>query len=164
VRVRRLEAHEVELHRELRLRALGDAPGSFDETAVEAGARPLSYWEDLTRSVTEPGRHVMFLADEGPAPVGSTYGLLDRDRPGAGRVGGMWVAPASRRRGVGRLLLRAVFDWARERELTGLGLWAPARSPGAIALYSREGFRETGVRRPLASGSVLEIVAMECQL
>jgi GNAT superfamily N-acetyltransferase len=90
----------------------GDAPESFGETAVEVEARPTSYWEDLTRSVTEPGQ-----------------------------VGGMWVDPAWRRRGVGRLLLQAVFDWARGRELTRLGLWAPARSPAAIALYSRAGFR-----------------------
>ena len=76
----------------------------------------------------------------------------------------MWVDPAWRRRGVGRVLLQAVFDWARECELTRLGLWAPAQSPAAIALYSRAGFRETGVRRPLAPGSVLEIVEMECQL
>jgi len=76
-------------------------------------------------------------------PRRSTYGLLDRDRPGAGRVGGMWVAPASRRRGVGRLSCGGV-DWAASVELTGLGLWAPARSPGAIALYSREGFERPG--------------------
>ena len=55
----------------------GDAPESFGETAVEVEARPTSYWEDLTRSVTEPGR-----------------------------VGGMWVDPAWRRRGVGRLLYK----------------------------------------------------------
>ena len=97
----------MELRRELRLRALGDAPESFGETAAEAEARPTSYWEDLTRSVTEPGCHVMFLADEGRDPVGSAYGLLDRDRVQAGRVGGMWVDPAWRRRGVGRLLYKA---------------------------------------------------------
>ena len=164
VLVRRLEVHEVELHRDLRLRALGDAPESFGEAVAEAGARAPAYWEDLTRSVTEPGRHVMFLACEGQDPVGSTYGLLDQDRIDAGRVGGMWVDPAWRRRGVGRLLLQAVFAWARDQGLNRLGLWAPARSPAAIALYSRAGFRATGVRRPLAPGSALKIVEMECPL
>ena len=109
VLVRRLEAHEAALHRDLRLRALGDAPESFGETVAEAAARAPAYWEDLTRSVTEPGRHVMFLTCEGQDPVGS-------------------------------------------------------RSPAAIALYSRAGFRETGTRRPLAPGSRLEIVEMGCPL
>jgi hypothetical protein len=92
--IRPLQPHEVTLHRELRLQALQDAPDSFGATFADAEAQPLSYWEALTRSVTEPGHHVMFLACEGETMCGSTYGLLDRERSDAGRVGGMWVAPA----------------------------------------------------------------------
>jgi len=51
----------MNLHRDLRLRALRDAPDSFGETYADADARPSSYWEDLTRSVTERGHHAMFL-------------------------------------------------------------------------------------------------------
>jgi hypothetical protein len=80
MRLRRLEPHEVSLHRELRLRALREAPDSFGETFADVVARPSSYWEDLTRSVTEPGRHVMFLAYAGSDVVGSTYGPLDQDQ------------------------------------------------------------------------------------
>ncbi len=90
VQIRVLKSHEVDLHRELRLRALRDSPDSFGETSADAAARPAPYWEELTRSVTEPGRHVMFLAYEGERDVlGSTYGLLDQARAGRGRVGGM---------------------------------------------------------------------------
>jgi len=138
--LRRLEPHEVSLHRELRLRALQEAPDSFGETFADVAARPLPYWENLTRSVTESGRHVMFLAYEGSDVVGSTYGLLDSENE-AGRVGGMWVEPAWRRRGVGRALLHEVFSGAREHKLRRLGLWAPAHSPTALALYSQAGFR-----------------------
>jgi|SRR5882724_7039575 len=67
-----------------------------------------SYWEDLTRSVTESGRQVMVLAYEGNDVLGSAYGLRDRDRSEMGRVGGMWVESAWRRRGVGRALLENV--------------------------------------------------------
>ena len=159
--LRRLAPHETNLHRDLRLRALRDAPDSFGETVADAEARPTSYWEDLTRSVTEPGRHVMFLACEGTHVLGSTYGLLDRDRSAAGRVGGLWVEPAWRRRGVGRALLQEVFRWARERGLSRLALWAPAHSPAALALYTQAGFRETGTRRPLPMNPALQIVEME---
>src|SRR5262249_12003664 len=115
VKIRRLEPYEIALHRDIRLRALRDAPDSFAETAAEAEARPASYWEELTRSVTEPGRHVMFLACEGDAIHGSTYGLRDPENGDAGRVGGTWVAASRRRQGVGKALLQAVFFWARER-------------------------------------------------
>ena len=111
--IRTLEPHEVSFHRELRIRVLTDSPDSFTETASEVAARPRSYWDDLTRSVTEPNRHVMFVAFEGDAAVGTTYGILDHERSDAGRVGGMWVEPSQRGRGVGRALLGAVLAWAR---------------------------------------------------
>ena len=133
--LRRLEPHEVGLHRELRLRALREAPDSFGETFAGAAARPSSYWEDLTRSVSESVRHVMFLAYEGNDVLGSTYGLLDRDRRDRGRVGGMWVDPAWRRRGVGRALLQEVFSWAREHGLSQLGLWAPSHLTGGALVF-----------------------------
>jgi GNAT superfamily N-acetyltransferase len=162
--VRTLKPHEMTLHRELRLRALRDSPDSFGETWADAAARPASYWENLTRSVTGPGPHVMFLASEGDQLIGSAYGLLDRERADAGRVGGMWVEPAWRRRGVGCALLQEIVGWARERGLRRLSLWAPAHSPAALSLYRHAGFRETGTRRPLPTDPALQIVEMESPL
>ena len=162
--IRTLEPQEVSFHRELRIRVLRDSPDSFRETASEAEARPRSYWEDLTRSVTEPNRHVMFLAFEGDTIVGTTYGLLDHERNDAGRVGGMWVAPSQRRRGVGRALLAAVLVWARERGLKRVGLWAPVSEPAALALYSRAGFKGTGRQRPMPGNADLQISEMEIEL
>jgi GNAT superfamily N-acetyltransferase len=162
--VRPLEPHEVNFHRELRIRVLGDSPDSFGETASEAEARPRSYWEELTRSVTEPNRHVMFVAFEGNAVVGTTYGLLDKERKDTGRVGGMWVEATQRRRGVGRALLAAVLGWARTRGLKHVGLWAPASEPAAVALYSGAGFKGTGRQRPLPTNANLHIIEMEIEL
>ena len=154
----------MNLHRDIRLQALRDAPDAFGTIASEAEARPLSYWEDLTRAVTEPGQQVMCLACEGDTVLGCTYGLLDRDRREVGRVGGMWVTPAARRQGVGRALLQAVMAWARGRHLQRLELWAPAHSPAAVALYQQAGFRETGQRKPLPTIPALQIIEMACEL
>jgi GNAT superfamily N-acetyltransferase len=162
--IRTLEPHEVDLHREVRLWALADAPEAFGVVVAEVEAQPMSYWEDLTRAVTGPGGQVMFLACEDDTVLGSAYGLRDRDRREAGRVGGMWVAPAARRRGVGRALLHAVMAWACGRQLTHLGLWAPAHSPAAVALYRQAGFCETGRRGPLPNHPTLEIIEMVCEL
>jgi GNAT superfamily N-acetyltransferase len=159
--LRRLQPHETNLHRDLRLRALQDAPDSFGETFADVAARPDSYWEQFTRSVTDAGPHVMFLAYEDNHVLGSIYGTVDRERTAAGRVGGTWIDPAWRRRGVGGALLQAVFGWARERGLIRLGLWAPAHNPAALALYGRAGFRETGNHRPLPTNPALQIVEME---
>lgn len=164
VTIRRLEQWEIALHRDVRLRALRDAPDAFGETAAEAEARPQSYWEDLTQSVTQPGRHVMFLACEGNAIYGSIYGTRDRESLGAARVGGTWVEPARRRQGIGKALLQAVISWARAERLSHLRLWAPAASDGALALYRQAGFNATGNRRPLPTNVTLQILELECKL
>ena len=164
MRIRRLESHEVDLHRDIRLRALRNAPDVFGEAAAEAEARPFSYWEDLTRSVTEPGRNVMFIACEGDTSWGSTYGLRDRENGNAGRIGGTWVAPAHRRQGVGRALLQAVFSWGREHGFDRLRLWAPAASTAALALYHQAGFADTGHRRSLPTNAAVQLVELECKL
>ncbi|HJY76068.1 MAG TPA: GNAT family N-acetyltransferase [Burkholderiales bacterium] len=131
---------------------------------AEVEARPASYWEELTRSVTEPGRHVMFVACEGDAVRGSIYGLRDAEGSAAGRVGGSWVEPPYRRRGIGNALLRAVISWARVERLELLRLWAPAASAGALAFYRQAGFSETGQRRPLPTNAALEVVELQCRL
>ena len=164
IQTRRLKPDEVELHRDLRLRALGDSPGSFGETLVEAAQRPTTYWEDLTRSVTEPGGHAMFIAFEGDAPIGSAYGLRDQERNDGGRIGGMWVRAESRRKGVGSALLQAVLDWARACAFTRLALWAPDQNAAAMALYRRAGFRETGNRRSLATNDTVHVVEMSVEI
>ena len=48
-----------------------------------------------------------------------------------------------------------LLDWARERRLGRLALWAPAHSPAALALYRQAGFRETGNRKPLPANPAL---------
>jgi len=164
VYVRRLAPDEADVHRDLRLRALRDAPDSFGETFADAARLPTAYWEELTRSVTEPGGQVMVLACQGEDVLGSAYGLLDREHADTGRVGGMWVEPSWRQRGVGHALLQEVFSWARQRGLKHLGLWAPAHRPAALSLYSHAGFRETGERRQLLTNPSLWIVAMEAEL
>ena len=161
MRIRQLEPHEISLHRDLRLRALRDSPDSFAETASDADSRPFSYWEDLTRSVTEPYRHVMYLACDGDDIVGSTYGLRDFESSDRGRIGGMWVAPLHRRHGTGSALLEAVLSWAHAHGFNRVGLWAPLDNAAALALYHRAGFRQTKRRRPLRTNAALEIIELE---
>lgn len=164
VHLRRLASHEIELHRDVRLRALSEASDFLGEAFGDAAAQPAHYWEDFTRSVTDPWGDVMFLAIEGERVVGSTYGLVKRGLNETGQVRGMWVEPAWRGRGVGRALLQEVFTWARERGLSSLALWAPAHNATAMALYLQAGFRNTGNLAPLATNEFLQLVEMETQL
>ncbi len=162
--VRALRAGETSLFKTLRLRALADAPDAFAETFAQADARPDADWENLTCSVTEPDRHVMFVAEDAGRPLGLTFGLLDRERPGVARVGGMWVAPEARGRGAGRALLDAVVAWARGRRFTRIELWVTVGNSPAALLYRRAGFVETGVRDVLPANPALATLQMALDL
>jgi GNAT superfamily N-acetyltransferase len=164
MKLRRLGRDEAELHRWLRLRALLDAPDAFGESYEDAAAKAMSYWEQLTKAVSEPERDAMFLAVEGETVFGSAYGLRDPERDHASRLGGLWVEPRYRRRGIGRMLVEAVIDWAAARGSYRVALWAPAHSPAALALYKSCGFRDTGRRRALAGEPQRELIAMEAML
>src|SRR5260221_9625707 len=132
--------------RELRLASLRDSPSAFGGTPADALAQPETYWTEMERSVTEPGRHVMFLAEDGEQPMGLAFGI--RKEAGTADVGGMWVDPRGRGRGVGRALGQAVIDWARDEGFANVVLWVTEGNAAAHTLYERLGFAATGERRP----------------
>jgi len=162
--VRRLRADEAALLKALRLRALADAPDAFAHTHAEISARPNSYWDDMTRSVTEPGRNLMLVAEETQGPIGMAFGIVDRDRPARAHLGGMWVEPDVRHRGAGRALADGVIAWARERGFAEMVLWVTEGNKPAIALYERLGFVMTGRRDRLPPNPSLAILEMERSL
>ena len=160
--VRRLRADEAKLLKELRLRALAEAPTAFAHTHAEISAKPDAYWEEMTTSVTS--RNVMVVAEEDGAAVGMAFGILQRDRPDVPHVGGMWVDPGARGGGVGRALTEAVLDWARERGFHRIGLWVTEGNAPAVALYERMGFAFTGRRDRQPVHTELSILEMEREL
>ena len=158
--VRRLRADEAPIFKTLRLRALADTPDAFAHTYDEISAKPDTYWAELTRSVTEPDRHAMFVAEDGAAAVGMSFGLVNRERSDRADLGGMWVEPRSRHSGVGRALGDAVLAWARERGFAAVVLWVTEGNAEAEALYERMGFTRTGRSDRLPSNSRLAVYEM----
>lgn len=147
--IRRLGAGDEHTYRELRLRALGDAPHAFASTLE----RELAFSPDVwTRRLTDPGT-VNLLAVENGVPAGMTSGLLDD--PDTAHLVGMWVTPETRGRGVAGALIDAITGWARERGACRLVLWVAEENTSARALYERHGFRSTGERQPLPSDTSL---------
>jgi GNAT superfamily N-acetyltransferase len=160
VGVRRLRPGEAAVFRTLRLRALADAPDAFAHTHDEIAAKPDAYWEEMTRSVTDPDRHAMFVAEDGSGPLGMAFGLVDREHAGVAHLGGMWIAPEARGRGAGRALGDAVLAWALARGFGEAVLWVTEGNKAAIALYERMGFVATGRRDRLQSNARLAILEM----
>jgi GNAT superfamily N-acetyltransferase len=57
----------------------------------------------------------------------------------------MWVAPQIRRRGIGRVLIEAVVDWAEAAGCARLVLDVGDANAAAIACYAALGFMPNGV-------------------
>src|SRR5215467_14335435 len=151
MRIRELERSEWELFRELRLRALAESPNAFARRFVDERGQPDAHWIRLTESVTTPDGQTMLLAEEDGLSFGLVFGLLDREHPKTGHVGGMWVEPEWRRRGAGE---------ARLRQLERLELWVTEGNDRAMRLYERSGFTDTGKRDTLAANPSLRVIQM----
>jgi GNAT superfamily N-acetyltransferase len=144
IEIRRIGADDWKDLRATRLAALQDAPEAFESTY----AGSVGFDEDEWRRRAE--RHAVFLAFDGPDPVGLAIGFRDEDsRPGSRDLISMWVSPTVRGRGVAGQLIDAVAGWARVDGAGELHLWVVVGNGSARASYNRAGFVATGEQQPV---------------
>ena len=140
-----MRTQEWEALRDLRLRALADAPRAFSTTLAEANARSEEQWRELAARGATSERWATFVADDGGELVGMATGALEEDAPSIADLMQMWVEPRARRKGVGRGLIDAVLSWADGR-CDRLRLHVVLGQDAAVGLYRSLGFQETGHR------------------
>lgn len=142
--VRRLGPEEWRLLREVRLRALADAPYAFGSTREEEAAREDEWW---ITSVTTLG---WFIAEDGEEATGLIAAIPGKES-GENHVISTWVAPQRRGSGVAQQLVAAVVAWASEHGASGLVLDVAENNSRARRFYEKAGFVATGATRPLRS-------------
>lgn len=116
--------------------------------SLEADFRPDAARQrsGLALMLADPERRAVLVAERSGAVIGMvTAQLLVSTAEGAASavVEDMIVAASARGSGVGRLLLRAIEVWARERGATRLQLLADRENAPALAFYRRMGWSET---------------------
>ena len=100
------------------------------------------------RAVRRHPDAAVFVAEEDDLIVGRLS--LSRDaHPASRHVAdlGLMVDSRFRRRGIGRLLLEAAVEWARESDVSKLELHVFPWNTAAIALYESFGFEREGYRK-----------------
>ncbi|WP_295010652.1 N-acetyltransferase [uncultured Microbacterium sp.] len=153
--VRRIQAHEWELTKRLRLRALRDpvADLAFLDTVENASAQPDAFWQERTRAAAEGGPHAQFVAI---AENGDEYGtatVLPRtDAPRQGLVVGVYVAEGHRGAGTIEALFDACAAWGIAQGYSDLVLEVHVDNARAQRAYARCGFVRTGEITELANG------------
>jgi ribosomal protein S18 acetylase RimI-like enzyme len=148
VEARRARAADWEALRQLRLRALADAPDAFASTLDAEVAFPAETW----RRRAEGGpASATFIAGQDGVDVGLAGVFAEPGPPGRMHLISMWVDPRHRRQGVARALIDLVIGWAAERRASEVVLWVADQNDAARRLYDRLGFRPTGECQPLPS-------------
>lgn len=125
--------------RDVRLRALADAPDAFGST--------LGYWQgDGDREERWRNRlaDVPFnvVAIVGDSLIGQVSGT-SVDPHAMVELISMWVDPTARGTGVGEALVAEVVEWARASDAVALVLSVKKTNPHAASLYHRMGFVPT---------------------
>jgi len=134
--------------REIRLRALRDAPQAFLTTAAQAEAERDEHWAGRAAMSERGDRWGIFLARaESGETVGMASGIEDPSRPRVVELIQMWVDPSWRNQSIGAQLVEAVVTWAALRA-DRVRLGVATDNHAAIALYGRSGFVATGEEKP----------------
>ena len=172
VTVRRIRADEGPLLRDLRLRALADAPEAFGQALQDAQAQPDAEWTQAARQASGGDSRIWLIAeadaggtdtDEDAAtdarrPIGLVQGR--RRPPDTLLIFSMWVDPAARRQGIGRVLVDEATAWGRSWGATRALLWVFAVNEPATRFYERLGFTAELEGEDAASGHAYGAVAM----
>jgi ribosomal protein S18 acetylase RimI-like enzyme len=149
IEIRPVGAGEEGSLRELRLRAMRDAPGAFASTAEQEAAHPQAHWSQLAGQSQLADAMVVFVATDGDRWLAMAAGRwFDRER-GIAALWGMWVDPVVRRLGIGERLVAEARRWAASRDARFLRLGLTEGTGGASSFYERLGFVRTGETRPL---------------
>jgi GNAT superfamily N-acetyltransferase len=143
VNVRRTTPDDWRTLRDVRLRALQDAPWAFGSTYEQEAHLSDDEWRERA------GRPGTFLAGDAGMAGGFVNG------PGLVRLWGMWIEPEARGRGLAEQLVDAVEEWARSIGATELELAVSESAPAARAAYTRMGFELMPERELLQHGGTL---------
>ena len=140
VKIDRLTSEDWERGRDVRLRALRDAPDAFSTRVEEVAAQPSHWW----RAQHTSSEAATFVAVSHGRDVGLVVGAPFTGRDRTAGLFAMWVAPGARGSGVSDRLVTAVIDWARLAGYQRLLLDVGDENPAAVRLYERMGFVATG--------------------
>lgn len=158
--IRRIRGDEWGELRDLRLRALQDAPDAFGSTFEEESVRIDAQWMEWAAALADGGSSFGAVAVDDGAWAGMAVGEPHRDHAGEAGLFAMWVAPHARGAGVGRDLVERVVSWASSQGFPVLRLLVTQTNEGATRLYERCGFADEGVRLPLRAGSDVTTISM----
>jgi len=139
VHIRRLERADVDLYREIRLRALATDPMVFSSNHERESAFDDETWLDR---LCAPNVGIWGLFD-GARIIGMTGAYIPPDDLRSCHLWGSWLVPTYRGRGLSRQMYRVRIAWARRRELDQVIVSHRASNLASKGANQRAGFSQT---------------------
>ncbi len=141
--IEQITRENIALFKAVRLEALRESPLAFGSTyAREVAFSDADWLARLERWNGERG--VGFLAVDGSVGCGIAGALMEEGDGTKATLVSMWTAPAYRKSGVGKMLVRAVLEWSETRGVKTVELLVTGVNQGAMRFYERLGFVKTG--------------------
>jgi RimJ/RimL family protein N-acetyltransferase len=137
--IRQIQTDDWERLRDVRLRALEQAPEAYLETLANASNFP----DDLWMERATPDDEGCSFAVERDGRFEGLVGCFVADDPATVFLVAMWLAPELRGTGVASELVERVVDWARKHRAQRVCLSVEPDNERAARLYEKCGFAET---------------------
>jgi ribosomal protein S18 acetylase RimI-like enzyme len=156
--LRALGATDGLAYREVRLRALRDAPEAFGSTFAEESVHDEAFWIDLVGRTAEAMEAELLAIDRGDGTLaGTTFVRVSPEPPHDGYVGAMWVDADLRGGDWASALLDEAERFARRLGSEAMTLWVSQGNAPARRFYERQGYKSTGTAELQPSGIVAEL-------
>ena len=153
--VNRIRSDQWRILRDVRLRALEEAPYAFGTTLVEGQKRTDRDWQDMARDHATLADRAYFMAYVGDNSCGMAG--CYRTASDVVMLTAMWVAPEFRGQNIGEQIVRAVIEWAGAGGASTIEAWVSENNPARI-FYQKIGFEETCLTEPLRSDSKIQMI------
>ncbi|MBB2975608.1 ribosomal-protein-alanine acetyltransferase [Microbacterium endophyticum] len=134
--------------------------------ALEEASFPTDAWSSpmMREELSSPHSFYLVLEEEVHTGLAGYAGLRALSGSHDADVQTITVAAASRGKGLGRTLLRALLDEATQRGIRDVFLEVRADNPVAQALYVSEGFVDIGRRPGYYQPDDVDAIVMKCEM
>ena len=154
-RVRSGEGNQL---RELRLRALHEAPQAFASSLESERSQSRSRWRGLADASDRARDEIVLVVRGDRRWVAMAAGRWFDSGAGVAQLWGLWVEPGARGRGLGGSLVEGIAGWASAQQAAVLRLGVIEPAGTLTAFYERLGFDLNGETRTLSADGAVRAV------
>lgn len=150
----------------IRMAAPEDVDGilTVQASAPEAAQWSRAVYAEMMTASMQPGvgyRRIVFAAMHTTAVIGfAVVGMLELAEAAECELENMAIAPAWRRRGLGRRLVQTVIGWCAKQKTLQVLLEVRASNTAALELYASMGFQVVGRRQNYYQQPVEDAIRM----